>query len=133
MLLLWKTVVPTVPFGRWPSAVTVSKSVLLPPKPCSITIVGKGPSPPAGSVTSTSSGTPSKLATRCESAAVGQKRTPPCGAQACPNGSGGAAWAAAGAANAATTAAKATRVLIRFLPCGRSGAGRGGPAVLAAQ
>ena len=54
-------------------------SVLLPPQPCSITIVGNGPLPVAGSVTSTSSGTPSKDGTRWASVPVGQKRTPFCG------------------------------------------------------
>ena len=39
-------------------------------------MVGNGPSPVAGSQTSTSSGTPSKLGTRAASSAVGQKRTP---------------------------------------------------------
>ena len=64
------------------SGVVVSNEPLSPPQPCSITIVGNGPSPVAGSVTSTSSGTPSKLATRCESTAVGQNSTPFCGEQA---------------------------------------------------
>ena len=47
-------------------------------------------------MTSTSSGTPSKLATRSASPVVGQKRTPSFGAQAWPNGVGGAAAAEAG-------------------------------------
>src|SRR5215213_4643987 len=61
-----------------------------------MTIVGNGPSPFGGSVTSTSSGTPSKLATRSASPVVGQKRAPSFGAQAWPNGVGGAAAAEAG-------------------------------------
>jgi hypothetical protein len=59
-----------------PSGVADSNEDLLPPQPCIITIAGKGPSPVGGSVTSTSSGTPSQLGTRCASSEVGQKRTP---------------------------------------------------------
>jgi hypothetical protein len=58
------------------SGVALSNELLLPPQPCIITIVGYGPSPDGGSVTSTSSGTPSQLATRWASVVVGQKRTP---------------------------------------------------------
>ena len=57
------------------------------------TMVGNGPSPVAGSQTSTSSGTPSKLGTRAASSAVGQKSAPSRGVQACPKGAGGAAEA----------------------------------------
>ena len=80
----------------------------MPPRPWSIRIVGNGPSPVAGSVTSTSSGVPSKLATRDARSVVGQKRTPSFGAHAWPNGAG-AAWAVPGAstARAATAAASA--------------------------
>src|SRR5262245_38447089 len=49
-------------------------------------MVGKGPSPVAGSVRSTSSGTPSQVGTRSASVVVGQKRTPLCATQACPKG-----------------------------------------------
>src|SRR6202023_3900637 len=73
-----------------PSGVEDSKEPLLPPHPCIITIVGKGTAPLAGSVTSASSGTVSKLATRWPSVSVGQKRTPFCALQACPNGAGSA-------------------------------------------
>jgi hypothetical protein len=77
------------------------KLVFVPGKPCSITIVGNGPSPVAGSVTSTSIGTPSKLGTRCWSFFVAQRRTPFCGWHECPKGFGGAAAAAAGRASRA--------------------------------
>jgi hypothetical protein len=82
----------------FPAGALDSKSDLLPPQPCIITIVGKGPSPLGGSVTSTSSGTPSNVGTRCCRVSVGQKRTPFCALQACPNGAGSAA-ASAGAAS----------------------------------
>src|SRR3954471_3092615 len=72
-------------------------------------MVGNGPSPVAGRVTSTSSGTPSKLATRDARSGVGQNRTPSCGVQAWPNGAG-AAWAAGTAArDAAAAQSAATR------------------------
>src|SRR5215217_3188225 len=90
-----------------PSGECASNELLLPPQPCIITIVGKGPSPLGGSVTSTSSGTPSQLGTRSASLAVGQNSTASCGTQAWPNGSGGAAWAA-GAASAAVAEAAST-------------------------
>src|SRR4051795_3544318 len=86
-----------------------SKDVLLPPQPCSITIVGNGPLPLAGSVTSTSSGTPSKVATRWVDPLPGQKRTPALGVQASPSGVGAAA-AAGGSASATASAA------VRSLP-----------------
>src|SRR3954454_16640293 len=82
-----------------------SKLVLLPPQPCSITIVGYGPSPVAGSVTSASSGTPSKVATRCVDPLPWQKRTPTFGAQLRPSGAGAAA-AVAGISSAAASAAR---------------------------
>ena len=69
-------------------------------------MVGNGPSPLGGSVTSTSIGTPSKLGTRSASLAVGQKSTPFCGVQAWPKGLGGAAWAAPGTAISAATATR---------------------------
>src|SRR4051812_40761788 len=81
-----------------------SKDVLLPPQPCSITIVGNGPSPVAGSVTSASRGTPSKVGTRCVEPFPAQKRTPAFDAQASPSGVA-SADAAAGSASTATTAA----------------------------
>ena len=59
-----------------PAGVGDSNADLFPPQPCIITIAGNGPSPVGGSVTSTSSGTPSQLGTRWASVAVGQKRTP---------------------------------------------------------
>src|SRR5215210_577398 len=65
----------------------------------------------AGSVTSTSSGAPSKLGTRSASVRVGQKRTPFCGSQGCPNGAGGAAWAPAGASRLAPTTNASAAVL----------------------
>src|SRR6266851_7250412 len=74
-----------------PSGVVVSYEVLSPPHPWMITIVGKGPSPDAGSVTSASSGTLSNVGTRWASVSVGQKRTPFCALQACPRGVGAAA------------------------------------------
>src|SRR5512132_1813719 len=70
-------------------------------------MVGNGPSPVAGSQTSTSSGTPSKLGRRAASSAVGQKSAPSRGVQACPKGAGGAAKA--GGARAAHRAATATQ------------------------
>src|SRR6202011_5273998 len=79
-----------------PAGVVDSKSALLPPQPWIITIVGNGPSPIAGSVTSASRGTLSKEGTRWVSVSVGQKRTPFGALQACPNGAGAAA-ASAGA------------------------------------
>src|SRR3954453_11582690 len=80
-----------------------SNAVLVPPRPCSSRIVGNGPSPVGGSVTSTSIGVPSKLAGRDARSGVGQKRTPFVAVHACPNGVG-SAWAAAGAnANTAAT------------------------------
>src|SRR3954468_10424640 len=82
-----------------------SKDVLLPPQPCSITIVGNGPSPLAGSVTSASSGTPSKVATRLAAPSPGQKRTPFIAAQSSPSGLGVAAVAEAGSAIAAAAIA----------------------------
>src|SRR3954454_19509562 len=84
-----------------------SKDVLLPPQPCSITIVGNGPSPLAGSVTSASSGTPSKVATRWVEPLPAQKRTPAFAAQVSPSGVA-SADAAAGSASTATTAAITT-------------------------
>ena len=75
-----------------------SNEVLLPSQPWIITIVGNGPVPLAGSVTSASSGTPSNVGTRCASVSVGQKRTPFSALHACPNGAGspaGFAFAAA--------------------------------------
>src|SRR5436190_23962778 len=62
---------------------------------------------PAGRVTSTSSGVPSKLGTRSASVLVGQKRTPLRGWHEWPNGVGGAA-AAGAAQSSATTPAVAT-------------------------
>src|SRR5215469_12694642 len=92
--------------GAGPAGVADSKSVLLPPKPCSMTIVGNGPLPFSGRVTSTSSGVPSKEGTREERLGVGQKRTPFSAVQAWPNGA--EVDPAAGAA--ATSAASATAV-----------------------
>jgi hypothetical protein len=60
-----------VPFG-----VDASKSTLLPPRPCSMKMVGNGPSPVGGSVTSMSIGNPSHVGTRSASEVVGQNRTP---------------------------------------------------------
>jgi hypothetical protein len=57
-------------------------------------MVGNGPLPCAGSVTSASSGTPSKDGTRWAEPDVGQKRTPFCAWHECPNGAGCAADAA---------------------------------------
>src|SRR3954452_3100521 len=94
-------------------ALVPAKECLLPPYPCSIRIVGNGPSPmfAGGRVTSTSIGRPSKLGTRWSSLAVGQKRTPSLGsAQAWPNGSG---TAAAGAAEKASTARGRARARAR--------------------
>src|SRR5215203_1820154 len=86
-----------------PLSSLLSKLVLLPPQPWSITSVGKGPPPLVGSVTSTSSGTPSWLATRV-AGVPGQKRTPKWGAQARPSGVGTAEAAGATASSAATAA-----------------------------
>src|SRR4051794_41450385 len=72
-------------------------------------IVGNGPLPVGGRRTSTSSGTPSKLATRAASDTVGQKRAPSAGAQAWPNGAGGAALAEAGSVRSAASAPRARR------------------------
>src|ERR1700730_213707 len=85
MLFQSKVVLPS------PAGEVDSKSVLLLPHPWSITIVGNGPVPVAGSVTSASSGTLSKEGTRCARVSVGQKRTPFCALHACPNGIGSAA------------------------------------------
>src|SRR5437660_11326948 len=60
-----------------------------------MTIVGNGPFPVGGSVTSTSSGTPSKDAIRAGSDEVGQKRTLFCAVHVWPNGAGAASAGAA--------------------------------------
>src|SRR6478752_9035665 len=104
--------------GAGPAGEAVSKSVLLPPKPCSITIVGNGPLPLSGRVTSTSSGTPSKEGTREAESTVGQKRTPFSAVQGWPNGAvedaaAGAANASA-AANAVSTASREIRELLTW-------------------
>ena len=91
-----------------PVGVVVSQYVLsCLPKPCSMTIVGNGPVPVAGSVTSTSIGVPSKLGTRAASFAVGQNRTPFCGTHACPNGALDTAEAAAGRASSTPVTSRA--------------------------
>src|SRR3954465_6060333 len=66
-------------------------------------MVGNGPVPVGGNVTSTSSGVPSKLGTRWDKSVVGQKRTPCRGRQAWPSGS--AAWGVAGSSVSAAAAA----------------------------
>src|SRR3954453_16933931 len=71
-----------------------------------MTIVGKGPLPFSGRVTSTSSGTPSKEGTREARSAVGQKRTPFWAMQPVP--SGALEEAAAGAAAASNPVATAS-------------------------
>ena len=89
------------------------------------TTVGNGPSPVAGSQTSTSSGTPSKLGTRAASSAVGQKSAPSRGVHACPKGAGGAAEAGgAKAAHRATTATQGTSERTRMA---RHASGRRAP------
>src|SRR4051794_1508268 len=95
-----------------PASSTASKSVFDPPRPWTITIVGNGPSPAGGSVTSTSIGTPSKVGTRWSSVALGQNRTPFCSEHAWPKGFGGAALAVAGISRAAAPAATAANFLI---------------------
>ena len=84
-------------------------------------IVGNGPLPVAGSHTSTSSGTPSKLGTRAASLAVAHSRAPELGAQAWPNGAGGAASApgASAASSATTRTAGAERMSIAATYCAR--------------
>src|SRR5262245_6832573 len=93
-----------------PAGVGASKSTLLPPSPCSMKIVGKGPSPVGGSVTSMSSGSPSQVGTRSASEVVGQKRTPFWATQVCPNGAGRAAAERAASAPAIRMAASARMV-----------------------
>src|SRR3954471_11400567 len=97
-----------------------SNADLLPPQPCIITITGNGPSPVVGSVTSTSSGTPSQLGTRCASPAVGQNSTPSRGTHACPNGSGGAACAACALSRTVAAAASAASVPVLTRPAASS-------------
>src|SRR4051812_17128698 len=87
-----------------------------------MTMVGNGPSPVAGTVTSTSRGTPSKLGTSALGP-PGQKRTPSCAVQVRPKGAGVAADAAAGTASA-STAASGTSFLIDV---SLLGSGRGEP------
>src|SRR5215210_7253849 len=75
-------------------------------------MVGNGRLPVAGSVTSTSIGVPSHEGTRWARSAVGQNCTPARGAQAWPNGAGGAwACADAGTARAATASARGRRLM----------------------
>src|SRR4051794_17481030 len=100
----------------------LSNAVFVWPRPCSRRIVGKGPSPVAGSVTSTSIGVPSKLAGRDARSGVGQKRTPFWGVQAWPKGAGSAATAAevgtsasSAAAAPASSAARGTDDMARTL------------------
>src|SRR4051795_1830426 len=83
----------------------LSNAVFVWPRPCMSRIVGKGPSPVAGSVTSTSIGVPSKLVGRVARSDVGQKRTSFCGVHAWPNGAGAAASAVAGTSVMAAAAA----------------------------
>src|SRR5262249_631094 len=73
-------------------------------------IVGKGPSPVGGSVTSMSSGSPSQVGTRSASEVVGQKRTPFWAMQGCPNGAGTAA-----ADRAASTPAIRMAAIVRMV------------------
>src|SRR5258705_1210979 len=98
-------------FGPILAGSEVAASPLLPPQPCPMITVGNGPSPVAGSVTSTSSGVPSKLGVRVSPAA--QMRTPSLGAQARPYGAGAAAWAAATGTTAQASAA--SRVMRRTI------------------
>src|SRR5947209_153477 len=83
-----------------------------------MTRVGNGPLPVAGSVTSTSSGTPSKEGTPSTvrpgpASVVGQKRTPAVGKQVWPNGAGPAALALAGVSSHATSSSGSDRDLTR--------------------
>src|SRR3954471_17255525 len=83
----------------------LSNAVFVWPIPCSRRMVGNGPSPVAGSVTSTSIGVLSKLAGRDARSGVGQKRTPFAGVHVCPNGAGSALAAAGRTATTATATA----------------------------
>src|SRR4051794_5254968 len=101
-------------------------------------MVGNGPSPVAGRVTSTSSGTPSKLATRDARSGVGQNRTPSCGAQAWPNGAGAGGAGGGGGRDAAGAQSAVRRRDGGRMTRARPGGGgahapasaRGAPAVL---
>src|SRR3954471_8350460 len=99
-----------------------------------MTTSGRPGSPTAGSATSASSGTPSKVLTRVATV-PGQNRTPSCGTHAwVPNGVGAAAAFAAGTRNS-TRAASKGRVRRRMGATTRFGGGtceperrRSGPA-----
>src|SRR3979411_211889 len=91
-----------------PAALLDSNEVLLPPQPCSITIVGKGTLPLGGRVTSTSSGTPSNDGMRWARVIVGQNRTPFWSVQEWPNGAA-APTARPGSASAVRVAARQAR------------------------
>src|SRR4051812_12870793 len=88
----------------------LSNAVFVWPIPCSRRMVGNGPSPVAGSVTSTSIGVPSKLAGLDARSGVGQKRTPFAGVHEWPNGAG-SACAAAGKSAIAAIAATSKRAM----------------------
>src|SRR5262249_41359268 len=93
------------PFGE-----VSSNAVLSSPRPCRRTIVGKGPDPVAGRVTSTSIGIPSNVGTRWAAFVVGQNRTPFWAVHAWPNGvrvTAAAAVVATATEAAATTTAHA--------------------------
>src|SRR3954471_9789888 len=83
----------------------LSNAVFIWPRPCRSRIVGNGPSPVAGSVTSTSRGVPSKLAGRDARSVVGQKRTPFSDVHGWRKGAGSAAAAVAAGSSASSAAA----------------------------
>src|SRR5438270_10570230 len=100
------------PAASVPVSSTASKAVFDPPRPCTITIVGNGPLPVSGMVTSTSIGTPSQVGTRWSSDVAGQNRTPFWSAHGFPNGAGGAAEAVVGTSTAAQAAMATANFLI---------------------
>src|SRR3954464_11628681 len=88
-----------------------SNEVFVPPRPCSSRIVGNGPSPVGGSVTSTSIGVPSKLAGRDARSGVGQKRTPLVTVRPGPTGAMSASAAVGPSASPSPASATATATL----------------------